>query len=326
MEEENEVIDTGSEANPVEDTQVVDTEAAAAESVPGADGEGAKGAVASAAVDENQIQNDLGGKQPSTTDPFAAFKQAIGELQVQGKPVEIRDMEHAKRLMLSGIGADKTAEYYQKVSEPYKWLNSHLGDDNKENQALFKTFREDPGYMKTLAGWSQDPSMRKMLDHMRFNPEYAKTLAGWTEQYESKGELDASKVALGRKDLETASLRDQVTQYTEAQQQAEKERQQQAEVQELWGKVNEFNNGIPFTQKQLAQIEIFRDGMRTKQGFENYTASQALAELREAGLWVTAKKDPGPGAPGGAPPAQRQKPGYGEKTPEQKKAELMANW
>jgi hypothetical protein len=322
MEEENEVIEPGSEANPGEDTEV-NTEAAAAASVPGANGEGASGAVAPVAGQENQI-NDLGGKQPSTTDPFAAFKQAIGELQVQGKPVEIRDLEHAKRLMLSGVGADKTAQHYQAVSEPYKWLNGQLADEG--NQALFKTFRQDPGYMKTIAGWSQDPAMRKMLDHMRFNPDYAKTLAGWTEQYESKGELDASKVALGRKDLETASLRDQVTQFTETQKQAEAERQKQAEVKDLWGKVNEYNNGIPFTQKQLAQIEIFRDGMRQKPGFENYTASQALVELKEAGLWVTAKKDPGPGAPGGAPPAQRQKPGYQEKTPEQKKAELMANW
>jgi hypothetical protein len=306
--EEQDVIETGGEANPGEIADEVSTEAAAADQgVPGASGEEVNGAVVPG-TEENKIQNNLGGKQPSITpDPFQVFREQLGPIRSGDRDVELKDINHVKRLIQSGLGADKVAaqaqeelKEYQAKRQPYEWLNQQLEDPNAKK--LFQYFRHDPQLMKTIAGWI---------------PEWEKT-----------GQLDPRVLEVGMTKLQLEQAQSQIQSFTEQQKQVESQQRQQQEVQELWSKVNEYNNGLPFTQKQLAQIEIFRDGMRTKKGFESYTAAQALAELKENGLWIPAKKDPGPGAPGGSniPAAQRQKPGYAEKSAEQVRAELMANW
>jgi hypothetical protein len=330
MEDES-VIEPGSEANPAEIGSEVNTEAAAVLDVPGAEGEGAEGSVDPEAVEANQIQN-LGGKQPSTTDPFAQFKQALGELQSKGQPIEIKDLEHAKRLILSGHGADRVSleaqqekAKYEQARQANEWFSRQI-DPQGPTGALVKQMKEDPKLFQDIANLYTNPATSKAMNYMRLNADVANTFASWIETWEKGGQLNPTS-------LENYSLKTQKEVYEnrfkemeQAQRQQQEQQAQQAEREELHSKVNEYNNGIPFTKKQLGAIQVMRDGMRLQPGFEQTTYAQALAELKEQGFWVAERKNPGPGAPGGAPPAQRKKPGYAEKDADQVRNELMANW
>jgi hypothetical protein len=325
-------LDTGSEANPVDGSQEVSTvQDATNEGVPAA-GEGANGSGDPLAVDGNQVDNNLGGKQPSTTDPFAQFKQWLGDLQSNGKPIEIRDGEHAKRLLLSGYGAAQEVQrthqeraQYETLRKANEWFNNQI-DPNGPTGAFVKQMKEDPKLFQDVAAIYANPQTQKVMNYMRVNPDVANTFAQWVGEWEQKGQLNPTT-------LENHQLKTQKevyeSRFKEIEQMQEQERQRQAEQQEIAqvnGLVNEYNNGIPFTQAQYGAIKIMRDGMRLQSGYENTTFAQALAELKSQGMWTPARKNPGPGAPGGQPPAQRQKPGYAEEDAEQVRAKLMANW
>lgn len=262
--------------------------------------------------------------QPINTDPLAAFRKALGEVTVKGQPVQIESMDQVRRWIQQAHGSAESAAMYNSLRKPYEWLNEQLADE--KSSALFTEFKQDPELLKTVASWIADPKSRRLMDHMRHNQKFSQTLTGWIDEWEKSGDLDPRLIDMGKSDIKTRSMEAQLAAIADEKKQNAEQRAIQTEREELFSKVNEYNNGTPFTKKQLGTIVIFRDGMRKQSGYEKYTFAQALKELVDQKIWQPEKKVSGPGAPvAGKSPVGRAEPGaYAEEGVEAYRERLMA--
>lgn len=276
------------------------------------------------AAPETADKNITGGDKQSITtdDPFSAVKTALGEVKAGGKPLEFKDLEHIKRMIQQGVGAEQAAAQYNAKSGAYKWLNEQLADEG--NKALFTEFKADPGLIKFYAGLNANAETRQLLDHMRFNSGLLPQMTKWIREWEENGSLDRGTIELGRLALERDGLKGQLGDIATSKKQEQARMAAEAEKTELFSKLDEFNGGIPFTQAQLGAIQVMRDGMRLQEGYAGVTYAQALAELKEQGLWAPARKNPGPGAPqAGNPQARAPNAGAATVSPAAYKAQLL---